>query len=266
MPNQTSYIEQLKILEKLVLMAIAVSDKSGGIKTTTLGIESTKIYTRLTLSAMTINAILPNNSINNSKLLDFPSVAVLARTFMETTHRYLYLCIPGESKEEQQFRQKLHYFHMNFEKYRLYSDSGTHLDWLPEFEEKLPLEKAALMESSTYKELDKHMQNRVRSGNTEMHFTDEQIADKHRLAFGRFKPIYRILSNHSHGSPFATTSQSNERGRGLENKVENDYLELILLLVNRYLSKIIIAQAKLLKLQKKCHRAVSYATEIFSTE
>jgi len=264
MPDQLSYSEELEVFEKLVVMAIAVSDKSGGIKTLTLGIEATKIYTRLTLGAMTINAILPGNSVNGHKLWDFPSVAILARAFLETTHRYLYLCNPGNSEDERKFRQKLHYFHMNSEKYRLYSESDSNHKFLPEFEEKLPLEKAALMDSPIYSKLDKSTQKKVRSGNTEMHLTDQEIADEHKLAFGRFKTIYRLLSNHSHGSPFATTSQSNQRGRGFENEAERDYLALILLLLNRYLSKVVLSQIKLLKLEKHCRSADKYAKEIFS--
>lgn len=264
MPDQLSYSEELKIFEKLVVMAISVSDKSGGINTSTLGIEATKIYTRLTLSAMTINAILPRNSVNGHLLWDFPSVAILGRAFLETTHRYLYLCIPGSSEGERKFRQKLHYFHMNSEKYRLYSESGSHHEWLPEFEERLPLEKALLMESPIYNKLDKNTQKKVRSGNTDMHLTDEQMADEHKLAFGQFKAIYRLLSNHSHGSPFATTSQSNQRGRGFENEAERDYLALVLVLLNRYLSKGIISQVKLLSLDKNCRSAKSYAENIFS--
>lgn len=264
MPDQLSYSEELKIFGKLVVMAIAVSDKSGGIKTSTLGIEATKIYTRLTLSAMTINAILPGNSVNGHKLWDFPSVAILARAFLETTHRYLYLCIPGNSEEERRFRQKLHYFHMNSEKYRLYSELNPNHEWLPESEEKLPLDKAVSMESPTYSKLDKNTQEKVRSGKTEAHLTDQQIADEHQLALGQFKVIYRLLSNHSHGSPFATKSQSNQRRRGIENEAERDYLALVLLLLSRYLSKAIISQVKLLNLGKNCRGTEGYAKRIFS--
>lgn len=263
MPDQLSYSEQIKIFERLVAMAVSVSDKSGGIQTTMLGIEATKIYTRLTLSAMTINAILPQNTINNHKLWDFPSTAILARAFFETTHRYLYLCIPGESEEEHKFRQKLHYYHMNLEKYKLYKELGSHPEWLPEFEKNLPLEKALLMESTIYKALDKNTQNKVRSGNTEMHLTDEQIANEYKLAFGKFKPIYRLLSNHTHGSPFATTSQSNQRGRGIENEVEKDLLAVTLMLLNRYISKVIISQVALLSLERNCKQAVVYAKKTF---
>jgi hypothetical protein len=48
-----------KYYEELVLASIRFSDLWGGIATTRRGIESTKIYTRITLSAMTINALLP---------------------------------------------------------------------------------------------------------------------------------------------------------------------------------------------------------------
>lgn len=65
---EIAYRKALGTYERLVLIAISFSDASGGLKTTNLGIESTKIYTRITLSAMTINALLPGNKVNKTDL------------------------------------------------------------------------------------------------------------------------------------------------------------------------------------------------------
>jgi hypothetical protein len=244
-----SYPDTLATFEKLVCVAISFSDASGGIYTSNLGIEATKVYTRLTLSAMTINALLPGNCINRTKLWDFPSVATLTRTFLETCHRYLYLAEAGLSPDESEFRLKLFYYHMNSEKYRLYKEMSARHETLQDFESRLPTARAEIEASPVYAALHKHRADKVRSGHTEMHLTDEEVAARSNLAGGRFKSIYRLLSNHSHGSPFATFSQSNTRGRGVENDVERDYMTLSITLLDQYLSTVIVRQVQLLSLE-----------------
>lgn len=262
----SEYPKELGAFERLVNFAIKISDSSGGIRTTNLGIQSTKIYTRITLSAMTINATLPENKVSGTRLWDFPSVAVLTRAFIETCHRYFYLVQPGLSEVESGFRLKLFYYHMNSEKYRLYKEFGASQEILRPFEENLPQSRLEVMSSPIYSELSKNKAEKVRSGNAEMHLSDDEVAAEFSLIGGAFKPIYRLLSNHSHGSPFATYTQSNERGRGIENAAEKSYLVLMLKLLNRYLSCAIISQISLLSLESTNREGYLYAKEIFSAE
>lgn len=258
-----TYADELSFYEQLIPLLVQVSDSSGGIDTTTIGIEGTKIYTRLVLGAMTIGAILPGNQVNDAKLWDFPSVAILARSLMEATHRFLYLIEPSLSEQEAEFRRKLHFYRINYEKYRLYSEKDDP-DAVKEFEENLPKSKAELMASPIYAGLDKNMAKKVRSGNADMHLTDADVAKAHGLISEHFGFYYRLLSVHSHGSPMATTSQSNIRGRGTENEAERFYLALVLRLLNRYLSKALLSQVALLSLQDKCSTAVSFANTLQS--
>lgn len=260
--SKGEYRKQLQTFEHLITCAVRVSDASGGIHTSNLGIEATKIYTRITLSAMTIGSILPTNQVNKTKLWDFPSVASLGRAFMETCHRYLYLCEDALSEDEAEFRLKLFFYHMNCEKYRLYKDFEAKPEVLADFEEKIPQAKVALIASTIYKTLPSHMAEKVRRGNTEMHISDEVVANKHALIGGRFKPIYRLLSNYAHGAPFATYSQSNTRGRGFANVAEIQYIELIVRLLNHYLSVAILNQVRLLNMHDTQKKEVAYATSV----
>lgn len=264
--RKAKYVEALRIFERLVNSAVTFSDASGGLYTSNLGIEATKIYTRITLSAMTITSVLPENRVNETKMWDFPSIATLARTFLETCHRYLYLSECNLDKEDASFRLKLYYFHMNSEKYRLYKEFGADQKTLSEFDENLPKAKDALMSSSVYSTLSKHMAEKVRRGNTDMYFSDDAIAEKYVLLGGKFNPIYRLLSNHAHGAPFATFSQSNERGRGVENDAEVDYITLSLNLLNQYLAFVIQRQVKLLSLEHVDAEALEHAKQVASFE
>ncbi|WP_422847258.1 DUF5677 domain-containing protein [Acidovorax sp. M14] len=263
---EVNYREALDKFERLVLIAVSFSDSSGGIHTTTLGIESTKIYTRITLSAMSINALLPRNKINNTGLWDFPSVATLTRALIETCHRHLYLSQPGLSEDESAFRMDLYFYHMNSEKYRLYKEFGANQEILNSFEENLPRAKSKIIGSTTYSKLAKVKADKIKRGHSDMYLTDDEVAEHFSLIGGHFKPIYRLLSNHSHGSPFATYSQSNERGRGVENEAEKSYLILMLELLNQYLSRTTLAQVALLSIENTNPKGFEYAQEIFSAE
>lgn len=258
--DTASYRDELQRYEQLIPHLVKVSDSSGGIDTSTIGIEGTKIFMRLVLGAMTIGAILPENRVNHSTLWDYPSVAILARSLIEAAHRYLYLLEPGISKEEVEFRRQLHFYRINCEKFRLYSEKQDH-EILKEFEKKLPVAKAKIMQSSVYAELDKNMAKKVRSGNSDMHLSEAEVARRNGLVTEHFEFFYRVLSVQAHGSPMATTAQSNTRGRGIENEAENFYLSLVLRLLGRYLSKAILTQVELLSLEEKCSKSVAFAKE-----
>ncbi|MBX6963910.1 DUF5677 domain-containing protein [Alcaligenes faecalis] len=258
-----SYEDELKQYEQLIPYLIQVSDSSGGIITNTIGIESTKIYTRLVLGAMTIGSILPANQVNHSSLWDYSSVAILTRSLMEAAHRYFYLVEPGLSEEETNFRQQIYFYRINCEKYRLYSEKIEH-EVLKGFEENLPVAKAAIMQSNVYAALDKNMAQKIRSGNSDMHLTDAEVAKRNGLITENFEFFYRLLSVQAHGSPMATTSQSNSRGRGLGNEAESFYLSLVLRLLSHYLSKTLLSQVELLSLHEKCSEPISFAREVQS--
>jgi putative NIF3 family GTP cyclohydrolase 1 type 2 len=172
--------------------------------------------------------------------------------FMEVCHRYLYLSEGGLSTEDAAFRQSLYYYHLNAEKYKLYLQSDVAADTLKGFEEGLPESKAQLLEYPAYKALHKKRADDVRAGNVCMHLTDEEVSLRFGLMHGKFKQMYRLLSAHAHGAPFATSSQSDERGRGIENETETGYVYLALGVLQQYLSKAIVSQADMLSLT---HRA-----------
>lgn len=258
MYTEKHYNEVLSTFRELVLAAINVSEMSGKINTSTLGVEATKIYTRLTLNCMTIQNVLPNSS----GIWDFPSLAVLIRSYIETSHRYFYLSEKGLSEDEAEFRRHLYFYHLNMEKFRLFSTKPEH-EILNEFKEKLPKALIEIKALPFFKELTKYYKNKITAGNADMHISDEIISRKNNLINDNFSFYYRLLSNHAHGSPFATTSQSDERGRGLKNEAELFYVTLIMNITNKYLSATIKQQIELLSLQQKCQNELSVVSRHF---
>jgi hypothetical protein len=213
---------------------------------------------------MTICLILPHNKFNKHKGWDLSSLATLSRTFIETCHRHLYLTEDALSENEIEFRLDLYNYRLNSEKYKFYKEMGADESVLRDFEENLPKKRDKIVASPVYLGLSKEMSNTVRSGNADMYFTDEEIANRFQMIDGKFKPFYRLLSNHSHGSPFATASQSNERGRGFENDAERFYFTLILQILSHYFSRIIIAQVNLLNLSQVSPNGLLFAQLVFT--
>ncbi|HCG6852352.1 hypothetical protein P3488_23020 [Vibrio parahaemolyticus] len=143
MYDEEHFKENSSLFQSLVSAAVDVSDKSGGIFTSGQRIEATKIYTRLTLSTVTLERILPTKC----GIWDFSSIAILARSFIETSHRYFYISEIELSEDELEFRRKLYFFHANMEKYRLYSSQPEH-EVLESFKVGLPQCKKEIVESA----------------------------------------------------------------------------------------------------------------------
>jgi hypothetical protein len=97
-----------------------------------------------------------------------------------------------------------------------------------------------------------------------MHLTDNEIAAKISLAGDEYGGVYRFLSTHAHGTPFATVSQSNTRGRGFDNNSERSYLNLLLPLVNLYMAKLLETQINLLGLGHQCQRELELSRMVLA--
>lgn len=247
-PLYDNYPEWLKLYKQLVEYLISTSDKSGGVQTESLYIESTKIFTRTVLSCMTINSIFPYNHINNNRLWDQSSIGTLTRSVLETMHRFLYLTEQGLSEEEKRFRLKLYYYHVNCEKYKMHKGMQRS-DYIEEFEQRLPQARLEIVRSDIYKKLEPNLKRKIRKGYTDMYKSDIEIAKQYGLIGDQFGFLYRLLSNHAHGAPFSVYSQSNDRGRGEENDIDRQYLILYLMALVQYISKIIPIQIDILKIR-----------------
>lgn len=258
------YIRQSRDLEKLVDTAMLLSVFSGDIHTSNAGIIVTKIYTRLVIMSHTLYSVVPGNKLNKNYMWDLPSFANLSRMLIKTCHRYFYIVENGINAEQQRFRVSLYYYHLNSEKYKLFKELGKDQSSLRDFEEKLPKALQEIVDYQQYKALPKDMANRIKSGGTSMHITDSDMAAALNLTGSRYKGIYRLLSTHSHGSPFATDSQSNVRGRGFENDTERLYFCLLLGINNRYISKLVQEQASLLNIANVCPDGLQHAENLLT--
>lgn len=244
--SRKEYEEELRTYGQLLRAAITVSQAAGGIKTETRYIRATQIFTRMLVIAYTFFRLLPGNSITRDKKehWDWPSVAALARNFLESYLHFFYVGVDDVSKDEVDFRLKAMWFHLNYEKYRLYKSGSTKID-LAEFEKNLPIEKKQIQKHPFFQQLNKEQQRRVLSGNSATYLTKSQLMARLPFRSEELSWMYRHYSSEVHSTAFAFNSQSNERGRGDENPAERGYMISASWLVRKYLSAAVMSMGKI---------------------
>ena len=144
--DKKEYLIELKKFESIVGSAIMISDSIGGIKTNTRNIRAVQLYTKLTLSSMSIMRLLPHNTYCSmiEEIWDFASVSCLTRSFLETYNMFFYVGIEKITDEELDFRLLLMTYHLNYEKYKMYKGRVKDEKVIKEFEEGLPKERERL--------------------------------------------------------------------------------------------------------------------------
>lgn len=244
--SRVAYEDELKMYGQLLEVATAVSQASGGINTETRYIRTTQIFTRMIVVAYTFFRLLPRNPITRDKEehWDWPSVAALARNFIEAYLLFFYLGVDEVSKDEVDFRLEVMWFHLNTEKYRLYKSGPKKID-LTEFENNLPIKKKRIEEHPFFQQLSKEQKKRVLSAKSPTYMTTAQLMARLPFDSRELSWMYRHYSNEVHSTAFAFNSQSNSRGRGDENPAERGYMISASWLVRKYLAAAVMAMAKI---------------------
>jgi len=237
-----NYVENLRTFENFLDFAIDVSDATAGIFVPWNLVRANQLFTRLTVTSVSIIHLLPDNRYFPSKnnFWDFFSVASLARNLIENYHMFFYVGVEKVKSEEIDFRLKLLNYHQNNEKYKMYSEYNCDQTLLNEFELNLPLAKKELKDHLFFSTLSKSKAKQILSGNKAMYLSNKEISERLPFKTDEFNLLYRFFSNHTHSSPLAYFSISNERGRGEENETEVSYLAMTLESCIKYLSATII--------------------------
>lgn len=253
MIDKTIYIERLRAFENFIDFSIEISDKVANVHVPWHIVRATQLYTRLTITSLSIVHLLPKNNIFpfEWEFWDFFSVASLTRNFVENYHMFFYIGVDNVSEEERDFRLKLLNYHWNNEKYKLYSDFRGDNTLLSEFEDNLPIAKESLKNHVFFQSLDRRKKDKILSGNSAMYLTNKEISERISFNTEEFSLFYRLFSNHTHSSPLAYFTMSNERGRGEENEAELTYISMALDLCIKYLSAAMIDMINLFPEQLK---------------
>lgn len=247
-----SYIEKLRDIENYLDFAIDISDSTSGKKNVPWKlVRAHQLYIRLTVTCLSFIRLLPQNRYlkTNFDFWDFPSVANIARNFIETYHVFYYIGVDKVTDEVTDFRLLIFNYHLNNEKYKLYKEFGAPIEDLKEFELKLPKAKGEIKNHKAFSGIEANRAKGILNGTEFMSMTHKEISDKIEFDTKEFRPMYRFLSNQTHSTPFSFFSQSNERGRGIENEPEVNYIVMCIDFVTKYL---LAAMMDIIKLFPDC--------------
>lgn len=233
-----NYKKRLRDVENYLDFAIDVSDRTSGKKNIPYRlVRAHQLYIRLTVTCLSFIRLLPKNRYlkTNFDFWDFSSVANITRNFIETYHVFYYIGLDKIDDNEADLRLLIFNFHLNSEKYKLYKEFGAPHKDLSDFEINLPKAKETIKNHIAFSKIDKARAKGILKGDKFMSMTQNEISDKIGFDTKEFRPMYRFLSNQTHSTPFSFSSQSNERGRGIENEPEVTYITICIDFVTKYL-------------------------------
>lgn len=233
-----NYIKKLRDIENFLDFAIDISDRTSGKQNVPLKLaRAHQLYIRLTVTCLSFIRLLPKNRFlkTNFDFWDFPSVANIARTFIETYHVFYYIGVDKTTEDEINLRLLIFNYHLNNEKFKLYKEFGASAEDLKEFETNLPKAKEDLKKHAAFHSIQANRAKGILNGVEFMTLSHKEISQRIELDTKEFTPMYRFLSNQTHSTPFSFFSQSNERGRGVENEPEVNYIIMCIDFVTKYL-------------------------------
>lgn len=248
--NRKEYEKELKAYDMLLQAATSVSQSAGNIETEKRYLVATQLFTRMLVMALTFYRLLPGNPItlDRQEHWDWPSVAAIARNFIEAYLHFFYIGVENVSEEEVDFRLKLMQFHLKSEKYRLYkngSKNADHSDIGKRLFENQLIEKEEIKNHPFFKHLDAQDKKRASDGDSVTYMTKAKLMERLPFQSKELPWMYRHYSNEVHSTAFAFMSLSNERGRGNENDTERAYMKTASHLVRKYLAVSVISIAKI---------------------
>ncbi|MCL1478513.1 MAG: hypothetical protein MH219_13780 [Marinobacter sp.] len=120
---EMSFRDEYKKYSKVLSATTNISLNQHGIDTDGRGVRAVKIFTRQTLSGMSLNSLLPKLSTErdpDSELWDLCSIASLSRNILEAYLVVYYSGTESISDEEAELRFFIGQLHRNREWYRIH--------------------------------------------------------------------------------------------------------------------------------------------------
>jgi hypothetical protein len=189
MADKKDYLENLEIFEDFFDFSVDVSDSTACIAVPWHLVRANQLFTRLTVTSMSIIHLCPANRIwgSSSQFWDFISVATLARNLIENYHAFFYIGVEDVTQDEKSFRLDLFNYHLTNEKYKLYKEGGSSEEILKEYEEKLAHAKEDLRTHAFFISLSKGKAKKILKGDEAMLLSQKEISG--RVPFKTEKPM-----------------------------------------------------------------------------
>lgn len=234
------YLEELELFEKTLKFVMLVSQNQHGIQTDGRGIRSIRIFTRQTLTAISLCKLLPSSIYSKrleSDLWDIGSIASLTRNIIEGYLSLYYFGIEKVSEQEAELRFFLLQLHKNTEWYNIRKKEMDEAE-LKQFEDGIASEKSRLKTHVFLSQLSHQERKRVLDGR-EMYKTKSDFEENISVCKD-LRVHYRHLSNLVHTLPLTTERIDNERGRGLGTEPDINYCLICVMLARKYLAATVV--------------------------
>ena len=201
------------------------------------GVRAIKIFTRQTLSAMSLSSILPKLSLDkdpDTELWDVSSIASITRNILEAYLAIFYSGIENISNEEAELRFFIGQLHRNREWYLVHKSQNSDIETLNEFKTGMKEQEERIKNHSYLSNLTNAQKNKALKGD-EMYYTKADFEKKARIC-SELRAEYQLLSNFVHPLPLSIERIDNDRGRGTSNVYDISYSLGCITIATKYLA------------------------------
>jgi hypothetical protein len=222
---------------QVLSLTLDVSQNQHGIDTAGRGVRAVKIFTRQTLSAMSLSSILPKLSPDkdpDAELWDVSSIASITRNILEAYLAIFYSGIENISDEEAELRFFIGQLHRNREWYLVHKSQNSDIETLNEFEAGMKEQKERIKTHSYLSNLSNAQKNKALKGD-EMYYTKADFEERSRIC-SELRAEYQLLSNFVHPLPLSIERIDNDRGRGTSNVYDISYSLGCITIATKYLA------------------------------
>nr|WP_319398845.1 hypothetical protein [uncultured Carboxylicivirga sp.] len=231
------YIKEREIFNKVLNVTLEISLNQHGINTDGRGVRGMKIFTRQTTTGISLSKLLPQINYQfgeDDELWDVCSIASLSRNMLEGYLSLHFFGLENITPEEAELRFFILQYHRNIEWYNIRKNEDTDGSQLVDFEEGLPKEKERIKKHTFISKLPETQRKRAIKGieiyKTKSDFENELTVCKD------LRKNYRLLSNLVHPLPLSVERIDNERGRGVKNIYDMNYILLSLIIARTFLA------------------------------
>jgi hypothetical protein len=233
---ELSYLDELKLYDKVLETTALVSANQHNIQTDGRGVRAVKIFTRQTLTGLSLSRLLPRPRSSKSKEEDFwdiCSIASLTRNIVEGYLSLHYFGIEKISDSEAELRFFILQLHRNVEWYNIRKAEMDEVE-LRQFEEGIAKQKLQIKNHINLPNLSEAQRKRAIQG-AEIYKTKSDFEGELSVCTN-LRKYYRILSNLVHPLPLSIERTDNNNGRGLGSEADISYCLMCVALARSYLT------------------------------
>lgn len=232
---ELEYLEELDLFDRVINTTSLISLKQHGIQTDGRGLRAMRLFTRQTLTGLSLQKILPRPNEYKSideDVWDICSIASLTRNLVEGYLSLHYFGIEKINESEAQLRFFILQLHKNVEWYNIRKDVDLEGIELKQFEDGIIEQKKRIENHPYLSELTVIQKKRAIQG-VEMYKTKFDF-EKEVAICKDLRRDYRHLSNLVHPLPLSIERIDNENGRGIGSSRDISYCLICLMIARRY--------------------------------